>query len=67
MQSSAKPFQVLCIEDYQYREYQSLTRSKTDHRFSTQIRFNVVEVMRLLHDTLTLKEAKVALNTDMYH
>lgn len=33
----------------------------------TQIRLNAVEVMRLLHDTLTLKEAKVALNTDMYH
>ena len=33
----------------------------------TQIRLNAVEVIRLLHNTLTLKEAKVALNTDIYH
>ena len=44
-----------------------LTRSKSDYRFSSQVRLNAVEGMRLLHDTLTLKEAEVALNTGMYN
>lgn len=66
-------FQVLCLKiisivsDVNIDMCWGLTRSKSDYRFSTQVRLNAVQVMRLLHDTLTLKEAEVALNTDMYN
>ena len=54
------------------RKFSLTKRGITHWRFKrcllwTQIRLNAVEVMRLLHNTLTLKEAEVALNTDIYH
>ena len=51
----------------------SITKRRTTHwpfkrcLLGNQIRLNAIEVIRLLHDTLTLKEAEVALNTDIYH
>ena len=54
------------------REF-NITKRRTTHwpfkrcLLWTQIRLNAIEVMRLLRDTLTLKEAEVTLNTDIYY
>ena len=51
----------------------SITKRRITHwpfkrcLLGNQIRLNAVEVIRLLHNTLTLKEAEVALNTDIYY